>query len=493
MLNSIDWLVPLIALIAAVPAERWLPRGFGAGLFVSGLSALLLRLNATVDNAEAAGFLLAAILASVGILWMLVAIWIERGGGLPTAPDSVDPRVVRRTFAIHAAGMAVAAALAVIWFGKAAPTYVGVMLLLVVAVAVAATIRISAGLLIARTAMWASIAAIGVVLLSWHGAAAQAGDVVLLACGAGALLLFLLIILFDWRRRIAVWHSDPRRLVEPPPKHRFAYGLVLMIAILVAVAGVVLRESILTPFAIWLAAYAVLGIGHRAQSDTVGELGLAMIVLVPATAGTAWLPASPANSLIGTALGGALMLWLARFWSQQLNDGRPWTTTGRLIPAARRIGCAVVGLEVFLATTWVFDERAAAAGWQAVPAVLFLFLHGSMLIRDAKNHRDPGIALAGCAAMLALAVPLHGLIVGWGATWSLGAVVGIVAMLIAIRGGAAVTTTWPTNAYLAAILPGVVVLGCAHGVSAQSCGIGLGGVLLAWCWRLSLSFRARVG
>ncbi len=198
----------------------------------------------------------------------------------------------------------------------------------------------------------------------------------LLAAGLAALLLALATVLCDWRRRVRIWHATPERLAEQPPDRRRVFGLVVAATIGVGLAGLFVPNATLTPIGVLLAAYACLVAGHCRRSNLIGGVGLGLVAEALTLMAVAWLPESPARGPLGLALAGLLMLWLARFWSQQLNDGRPWTTAGRLIPVARRVSVALVGVQIVWALTWLLSiaQPPTMGGWP-IAATLLTLLH----------------------------------------------------------------------------------------------------------------------
>jgi hypothetical protein len=70
------------------------------------------------------------------------------------------------------------------------------------------------------------------------------------------------------------------------------------------------------------------------------------VACIPASVGgpelASRLPLLLGAALIGLSVMVFLWQWLPVVWDQQLEDGRPWTTTGRMIPVTRRFG-GIVG------------------------------------------------------------------------------------------------------------------------------------------------------
>ncbi len=213
-----------------------------------------------------------------------------------------------------------------------------------------------------------------------------AWSLVLLVGGVLSLAVAVGTVLADWRWRVRRWRTEPARLVERPPAHRRLHRLVVAASVLVGFAGISLAREPLTPVAVLLAAYACLTVGHRECSNGIGRAGLALVGMALACAAVAWLPTSPANATLGAAVAAMLMLWLARFWGQQLNDGRPWTTTGRLIPEARYLTWIAVPIEGGLAAAWL--ARGVFADWQSIAACVLVLIHWGAIVWDCATRRE---------------------------------------------------------------------------------------------------------
>ena len=210
-------------------------------------------------------------------------------------------------------------------------------------------------------------------------------SVALLLSGAASLALAVGALLVDWRNRVQIWRTDPAGLAAPLPTHRRYYAVVLLLCGLTGVGAVGAPDAALTPLAVILAAYAALTVGHRRCSTPIGRFGLVLVGWAIITAALAWLPAWLANGSLGAALAGLLLIWLARFWQQQLNAGRPWTTTGRLIPAARQLSWFAVFVEIML-----LPPRGRPGVYESWPSLLtygFMLLHWWALLKDARKQR----------------------------------------------------------------------------------------------------------
>ncbi len=491
------WLVAAAALVVAVLGRRRLPTGVAAGLFVAAVSGLLMLLNYdALREPGAGGFLLAASLTGLAVLWFIVVVWVERDPVREEDDDARARRAARRSLGVHAvavAGLLAAATVLATWSnegGGRAPSLVALTGLL---------IAVAAGCCVWRPgtlSRWAIFALLGALLnLVVPRTALVARETMIslamLVAGATALVVVIATLLADWRRRVHIWQTEPERLIEPPPAHRGLYGTVVLICGAVGAGGVLVPGAVLTPLAVVLAAFACLTVGHRRRSNGLGEMGLALVAVSIVTAALAWLPASPVNGLLGLTAAGLLLLWLARFWHQQLDGGRPWTTAGRLIPTARSLSYAAAGGLLAMAALHLLRSTpgASPAGWQTPVAGLFMLLYWFSLTRDAVAQGAVAGALAACLALVAALVPVGQFVT---------AVMGVPAAVLLAAGGLllaivagpprrAPASAWPHDAYIGGLLPvaaafaltqnGAAALPVASLVLVVVC------VLLAWTMR----------
>ncbi len=488
------WAIALLAIAIGALARRQLPAGASEGLFVAGVSAVLVLGCAVLGDAADIGFQLSASLIGLAVFWLAVVTWVER----PETPaaTAADPhasrRDIRRALGTHVA--AVAALLGVgVATGSPAAGVATRVLVLVVLLLVAMSFHLRKRSELGRIAM----VSVGVGWLTWpwlplldEPATGRLAVGVLLASVA-SLAIVIAHVLFNWRRRIARWRSDPQSLADPQPRPERFVSLVAIGAVVIGVVSIGPVTHWLTPVALFLTSLACLGAGHLVRSNRIGTLGLALVGEFIVGAAIAWLPASNANPLLGTALAGVYLLWLSRFWDQQLHDGSPWTTAGRLIPAARRLSVVCAGGELVAVSWWItLDPTPAAAGWQIYAAALLALLHALMLLRTGTHRGDGTLLLAGCAALVAALLPVrqigsaHGAVLAEPLLLAAAAIV-LVARTLRARGG---EIGWPVNAYVAGLLP--VVAACwlslhpataSHWLIALLTGAGfVGAILLRW-------------
>lgn len=494
------WLVTAAALVLSTIGRRRLPPGIGEGLFVVALSALLLLNFMAWGGSPEAVFRQGADLVSLALVWFIVAVWVERETGA-SADEELARRAVRRSLAAHAAAASGLLATAVL---LSAYHTVGILapgLVLLVALLLAVAI----GLYVWRREALTGYGMIAVLVLllllavpretieTWRGR----GTVVLLLAGAGALATVLAAVLGDWRRRAKAWQAQTGQLTDPPPRYRRFFGAVVAACALVGIGGVLFADAAATPVAVVLAAFAVFTVGHRWRSNAVGELGLVLTAEGIVTASVAWLPASPACRLLGWTIAGMYLAWLAGFWSQQLDQGRPWTTAGRLIPAARHLSYAAVGGQLILSAMWMFgaEQSGTVSRWPVVLVLLFMFAHWWLLTRDALAQRSATAALAACLLLTAMLVPVAQLAEAFGYAPRPCVLLAGAALALALRAGLAGAATgpvWPWNAYVGGILPGAVLYDLTLGGWERTGGIGavlaLVGLVLAVLvhWRRGL-------
>lgn len=110
--------------------------------------------------------------------------------------------------------------------------------------------------------------------------------------------------------------------------------LVFVCSLLVGISGLVLAHRL------WHANFGEIGMAHL----TLAIVAL-LVAMVPEWAGgpdlDTRMPLLLAAAMIGLAVMTFIWHWLPNVWHQQLRGGMAWTTTGRLLPHARRMGVIV--------------------------------------------------------------------------------------------------------------------------------------------------------
>jgi hypothetical protein len=176
----------------------------------------------------------------------------------------------------------------------------------------------------------------------------------------GVILAFALAeSLYRSRRRRRAWPDHLSYLTESPegwPGYDYSMALVGLVVLLFGLIHITRLGSTVS---VVLAGGAILSLAHRRWNSNLGDLGLSLIsvgiVSVPmrfpmeASQNAGALFAEIFNrALIGLAVATAFWHWLMQVWHQQLDDGRAWTTAGRLLGSARRTGylCGATGVLV---------------------------------------------------------------------------------------------------------------------------------------------------
>ncbi|MBU0639964.1 MAG: hypothetical protein KKB50_13935 [Planctomycetes bacterium] len=232
-------------------------------------------------------------------------------------------------------------------------------------------------------------------------------SLIVVIAGAAALLAVVGTTLLDWRLRRRIWLEEPQRLTEPPPAHRGWYGVVLAVCVIAGLGGWLACPAAITPFGTVLAALAALTIYHRRGAGPGGEVGVLLLAETIVMAARSWLPAGGMSILLGCGVAALYLLWLAHFWQQQLLEGQPWTTSGRLIPTVRRIAHVAAAL-AFTASTCLLvggPEAGAHPWWPAMLAALSLVLLAARLGHEAAVQDSSTAGFAACLAALAAVVP----------------------------------------------------------------------------------------
>ncbi|MEE8169825.1 MAG: hypothetical protein V3T70_04690, partial [Phycisphaerae bacterium] len=186
------------------------------------------------------------------------------------------------------------------------------------------------------------------------------------------------------RRRAAAWTDRLEQLLEPYPIWPgFDRGCaVLAAAVLLLGVYHLIRPAVVESPADWVClasagatSMACLYASHRTWNRNIAGLGLALltIAIVSATSmvmapDPTWEYARQFPVRLNAAIFGLIVMillyeWLPDVWAQQLMDGKPWTTTGRLIPHARRAAFMNAALGVMVGynmAVWPLNPVAVA-------------------------------------------------------------------------------------------------------------------------------------
>lgn len=399
-------------LVLAVLLRRVALPGVVEGLVVCAVNAALIPAYLSRPDAQTWQVRLASVLTAMCILWWIVAGWIEPAGSRPSGASLHGAIGLRRAIASAAALTSAVVAVATLLaypLGGSRGSRVTVCVLISGLVMPPAWAwlrhkRADAGL------ACAALAACVLWLLRPAGWEDARGP---MAAGAAALagvalLWVLLLVRQGWSLRRRLWMTAPDHLADPPAPASRTQGMILTLCTASGITAAAAAPAPAAPAALLLAALAAFGIFHlqRRGPDGVGALGLLLLGLAVVSADLAWLPRSDLSAARGLLVAGIYMLWLARFWSQQLLDGRPWTTTGRLVPMARNLGVLAAPAALVMVLTIAFAEAPPAnlGAASAIVAAASALLFSLMLARDAIRHDSPLAALSAVMAGTTAAV-----------------------------------------------------------------------------------------
>ncbi len=181
------------------------------------------------------------------------------------------------------------------------------------------------------------------------------------------------------RRRCAAWPNSLSDLVTPLPAwpgFDLSVGIVGAVILMVGCAHVVLPWTAGGSF---VAGASLLALAHWRWNENLADEGLALITLGVVSLcmvgfdRAIWpnLASILNRAVVGLAVMAWFWPWLARVWTQQLDNGRAWTTAGRLIRTLRRVGfltaCTgvLLSLQLMLWPTyhWVLDPDMSRGRW----------------------------------------------------------------------------------------------------------------------------------
>lgn len=238
------------------------------------------------------------------------------------------------------------------------------------------------------------------------------------------------------RRKLRAWPDDLDAYLMPYPRPAGIHGLSCIIAGLILTIGVfqiVQPEGSVTLtgaaglITLSAAAAAVFFLAYREWSLALAELGMALVTVAIArlALSLAGLFTTRAHAIeyadrmpvifnaviFALAIMAALWFWLSRFWDQQLLDGVPWTTTGRMIPLARRTGFVVTAMAVLTSfqlafwPEWVPSERGDGGAGRITASVLAALLLAWIAAQQARRANSSimgGLAVAALVAAFAI-------------------------------------------------------------------------------------------
>ncbi|MCB9856549.1 MAG: hypothetical protein H6818_12775 [Phycisphaerales bacterium] len=237
------------------------------------------------------------------------------------------------------------------------------------------------------------------------------------------------------RRRATAWPDQLDVLLEPYSRWPGYIHVEATLAALVLILGVfqIIRPAfpgwhlpIATCICGVMTGIACLYMTHRRWSGNTAMLGLTLLSLAYAAAACAIASLLPDDSaaveyakripitlnatLFGLCLAVAHWLWLARFWDQQLLDGRAWTTAGRMIAFAQSSAMYLAALSVIIAFQMaIWPERAqypdADDGlYRIVFGILALLLFVRLTTKAARKLDSNVFASTAVALAVALVI-----------------------------------------------------------------------------------------
>jgi hypothetical protein len=320
----------------AVILRRRLPRGLPEGVFTTAVTGAVVQIGGTLF-AEAGGTppRVPVLLAALCAIWYGAARAFEGVAGRPAQAGEAGPPEPSSTSvwfqAATVCGLLAAAGVLDQELGSVWPVPA-----ILLAVVLPGSVR----------RRWPEVLA-GLALLVWLVARSiswpryDGSEWLALLLGTLALLLVLLLVVLDWYLRSRAWHGHPYRAPPPTPRRTVGHAAALALSAAAGLAALPVLASWVTVFSGALSAYAAFGTAHRTGWAAAGWLGL--LLVVQAVAALAWvcLVFDRSSAISGLVLPGALLIWLALFWRQQLHNGQAWTTAGRLIAPASRLAAAL--------------------------------------------------------------------------------------------------------------------------------------------------------
>jgi len=233
-------------------------------------------------------------------------------------------------------------------------------------------------------------------------------------------------------RRKRAWPDHLEWLCEPhdpgpgfrPSAAALAMGLLPL--------GAYHADSFFVAACAALAGGSSLQLARRRWHPNFAEVGMALVTLAVVSFAVACVPTSVGGSELATRMplllaavmvGLAAMVfmwqWLPNVWDQQLHDGRAWTTTGSMIPLARRIGLIVAAFGVLAGSQLAFwpeiaSVRDDSVGRWVIGSLAYVVLLAALVLATRLSQRRDlaGVSLLGLAiagVFVALRFPESGL------------------------------------------------------------------------------------
>ncbi len=233
-------------------------------------------------------------------------------------------------------------------------------------------------------------------------------------------------------RRRNAWPDRPDDLVRPystwpgyTQTEAVLAGMILLLGVyqLVRAGRGGWQLPVANGAAAAMAGIACLFMTYRRWSPNTAGLGMALVTLAAVAAacalatlfcrqGTTFeyaerMPTLYTAILLALWVMMALWHWLSRLWEQQLLDGQPWTTSGRMIPYAVRTAefLAVIGVLVaFRMTLWPtlgISPNEDDSLMRIVVGGLAILLPGIQHVREGRRRNSASLATFAVAFLLA--------------------------------------------------------------------------------------------
>jgi hypothetical protein len=193
---------------------------------------------------------------------------------------------------------------------------------------------------------------------------------------------------------LGLWHAFSAGLGSTPAVRLTAWDMAAAALALSMLIGWHWSRTLAElSLALWTAALAALG------STTALEVS-------SPRASIELLPAVHTGALAGLVCASALWFWLAGFWRQQRQGGRAWTTTGRLIPLAERVGflaaalAVLVGMKLAIWPRMQYGSADDSLVRLVVGSVIYALLVGACLFAAVQIRRVTMLWLAGLAGLV---------------------------------------------------------------------------------------------
>jgi hypothetical protein len=484
----LPWIVSAAGLLVGWLGRPRLPEAVGESLFVSGLSAAIVA-GYFPGFADTEGFLrTCAILAGLAVLWHLVGRWIERPGAAGSAADRSAE--IRRQLAGHFC-LLCGIGLVGISLTQTADSPRERRLVLAACLLALSAITLPAAVRAADAyRRYAVIALLSAALRLWlplEGVVAWEPTLASALAAAGVIILVLALVpdVSNWWYRRSVWEHQPEQLLRQRPTWPALSAGIIGGAGLVGLAAILSRPAFVPAVAVFLVAIGVLVTAHRRQQPRVGEFGLLLVGEGIVLTARRLLSDHPFAWPAGCAAAGLYLLWLARFWRQQLYNGKAWTTAGTLIPAARRLAHAA-SVAACACAVGAVRITGAAPALGSVAAGVGLVLLAWMLLRDAKEPQNAFAGWLACLTLLSASVPCYALFCSAGrpVAWPLlfGGLATLLALLCGRQTGPATSRDRACNAYLGGILTIVLYATLLAPGGANPVARAAGPVLLLAAW-----------